>query len=816
MKITRVVWTPDGVYREPGDIIERDFVPDAYVMQEACGMEVYITQTDTEAEAAGNGMTGSVESPERTKEAKGIKAAMEAEGVSTGMKIGGRLEIPGLKEGGHPILVQEACTMTPRKVMRYFIEGKAQVAVKKTVDGERTIVENARDVCVGEAYEGKLIFSIGEKERILGLGQHEDGIANYRNCTQHLYQNNMQIPMPVFLSTAGYAVLLDADCLMVYEEKDNQITVTLDMVEQIAYYVIVGETMQDLVKGIRRITGKAAMLPKWAYGYIQSKERYKTQAEILHTAEEFGKRDIPVSCLVQDWHSWEEGKWGDKHLDKERYPDMKGLTDALHEKGIGLMISVWPNMNKGGADNQEMLEAGKLYANLSTYDAFDQEARELYWKQCERELFSGGVDAWWCDSTEPFTPDWGGAEKKTAQERYQITKGEQTRYMDARKANVYALYHAKGIHDNQRKAAPDRRIMNLTRSGYLSSQKYGAVLWSGDIAATWDVLRRQIVEGLNMAASGMPYWNLDIGAFFTGNLEAWKRWSGAKEGTQPWFWHGDFEDGVQDKGYCELYVRWLQYGTFLPVMRSHGTDTPREPWQFGEEGSVYYDTIVKYIRLRYHLVPYFYSLAYQVWKDDTMTMRSLLFDYPGDQKALQVEDEYLFGDFLVCPVTSPVEYGPQSTPLGLDQTRPVYLPAGNDWYDYNTKTYLPGGEKRCAPAPLDTMPLYVKAGSILAVDVSGETDLYHVQKSRKIGVEIYSGADGNFTCYFDNGDGYGYQEEEGAVMTLEWKEASRELTFSVVKGTYEYPQDWQITLYTPEGSRTKHASYNGEMMAVQF
>ncbi|MDE7045697.1 MAG: glycoside hydrolase, partial [Acetatifactor sp.] len=531
MRIVRVVCTPDGVCREPGDIIEKDFVPDECVVQEAVADDTW------------------------------------GEGVRTA----GRLKMPGA-DAGRQLPVQESCALIPKKITRYVIEGKARVTVKKTVDGERTVVENALETQVGEAYEGELIFSIGEEERILGLGQHEDGIANYRNCTQYLYQNNMQIPMPVFLSTAGYAVLLDADCLMVYEEKGNRITLRLDAVEQIAYYVIAGEDMHELVQGIRRITGKAAMLPKWAYGYIQSRERYRSQEEIRQVAEEFRRRDIPVSCLVQDWLSWEDGKWGDKHLDKERYPDMKGLTDQLHDFGMGLMISVWPNMNKGGGDNREMMEAGKLYANLSTYDAFDGEARKLYWKQCEKELFAGGVDAWWCDSTEPFTPDWGGEKKKTDQERYQISRAELTKYMDARKANVYALYHAKGIHDNQRKAAPDMRVVNLTRSGYLSSQKYGTILWSGDIAATWDVLKRQIQEGLQMAASGIPYWNLDIGGFFAGNLEAWKRWSGAGEGTQPWFWHGDFEAGVNDRGYRELYVRLLQYCTSRPVMRSHGTD----------------------------------------------------------------------------------------------------------------------------------------------------------------------------------------------------------------------------------------------------
>lgn len=774
MRIVRVVCTPDGVCREPGDIIEKDFVPDECVVQEAVA-------DDTRGE---------------------------------GVRTAGRLEMPGA-DAGRQLPVQESCALIPKKITRYVIEGKARVTVKKTVDGERTVVENALETQVGEAYEGELIFSIGEEERILGLGQHEDGIANYRNCTQYLYQNNMQIPMPVFLSTAGYAVLLDADCLMVYEEKDNRITLRLDAVEQIDYYVIAGEDMHELVRGIRRITGKAAMLPKWAYGYIQSRERYRSQEEIRQVAEEFRRRDIPVSCLVQDWLSWEDGKWGDKHLDKERYPDMKGLTDQLHDFGMGLMISVWPNMNKGGGDNREMMEAGKLYANLSTYDAFDGEARKLYWKQCERELFAGGVDAWWCDSTEPFTPDWGGEKKKTDQERYQISRAELTKYMDARKANVYALYHAKGIHDNQRKAAPDMRVVNLTRSGYLSSQKYGTILWSGDIAATWDVLKRQIQEGLQMAASGIPYWNLDIGGFFAGNLEAWKRWSGAGEGTQPWFWHGDFEAGVNDRGYRELYVRWLQYGTFLPVMRSHGTDTPREPWQFGSVGDKYYDTIVRYIRLRYRLAPYFYSLAYRVWKEDAMTMRSLLFDYREDGQAAEAEDEYLFGDFLVCPVTFPMEYGPGSAPLERETVRTVYLPAGDGWYDYETKKYLAGGRELRAAAPVEKMPLYVRAGSILPVDNRGTADLYHEQSVENMELEIYGGRDGSFTCYLDSGNGYGYMQGRYAAVRVQWKEESGELSLAPAEGSYAYPTKWSYTFYTPVGSRTGTFEYAGRAITVK-
>lgn len=763
MKITRVVGNKEGNCLEPGIMIDRQLVPDTVIVQDS----------------------------------------------SHPIFFGGEEESIPLK--------QKEWQLTSKDIIRYSIEGKAKVVTKRTVDGERTFVENAKDTCIGTACEGKLVFTIGSEEQILGLGQHEDGVADYRNCTQYLYQNNMQIPMPVFLSTANYAVLVDADCLMIYEEQNNEITLQMDAVSQIAYYVIEGADLKDVVKGLRMLTGKAPLLPLWAYGYVQSKERYHDQEELIQTALEFEKRQIPVSCLVQDWMTWEEGKWGNKQLDKERYPNISKATQLLHEKGIAFMFSVWPNMNKGCEDNLEMMEAGKLYANLSTYDAFDEEARLLYWQQCQREIFSGGTDAWWCDSTEPFTPDWNGSEKKSDLERYKIAKESLTKYMDARNANAFALIHAKGIHDNQRNTDQSKRVTNLTRSGYPSIQKYGTILWSGDIMATWEVLRRQIVEGLQMSASAIPYWTLDIGAFFTGNLNAWKRWSGASEGTQPWFWNGDFEDGVADKGYCELYVRWLQYGTFLPMMRSHGTDTPREPWNFGEPGTVYYDTIVKYIHLRYRLVPYIYSLAYQIWKTDDVMMRWLVFDYPQDKKVKEITDQYRFGDFLVCPVTSPVEYEPGNRKISGKPIRKVYFPKGDDWYDYETKEWFQGGLQIMATAPVNHMPLYVHSGTILPVNPKEQGNLYQRQVPETITLEVYGGKDGSFVYYLDSGNGYEYQQGENVQIHLEWREQNRQLTIGDAIGSYDYPSQFTICLFDSSNRQQTHTiTYHGKTCIVTF
>ncbi len=715
--------------------------------------------------------------------------------------------------GGDPVITQQGFEFRNREIFQYVIEGKkAKIITKKTIDGERSFIENAASVKVGDAFSGVLKFEIGEEEAIYGLGQQEQGKYNYRGVKEYLYQNNMQIPMPVFLSSKGYAILCDADCLMTYEEADNIITLNFDAVDQIAYYVITGDHFDDLIAGIRELTGTAVMLPRWAFGYVQSRERYITQQDILDTREEFEKRDIPVSCLVLDWKSWAEGQWGNKFVDKERFPDLKDMTDKLHEKDTAFMISIWPNTNKGCDNNQEMLDAGKLLANLSTYDAFDPEARDLYWKQCEEELFKSGVDAWWCDSTEPFTPDWNGLEKRAEEERYELARENLTRYFDARKANNYALVHAKGIYEHQRAASNKKRVANLTRSGSLSIQQYGTILWSGDIMATWDVFRNQIAEGLSMCMSGIPYWTLDIGAFFAGSTQGFRRFCGTEEGEAPWFWHGLFEKGTDDFGYRELYTRWLQFGTFLPVMRSHGTDTLREPWYFGEQGTKYYDTIVEYIKLRYEMLPYTYSLAHKVESEDYTIFRSLMFDFGKDIHVREISREFMYGpSYLVCPVTRAMEYGPENTKLDGKTTWNVYLPEGSSWYHAKLKKAYMGGQNVEVEAPVNWQPVFIKAGSILPLS----------KKNTKDGVadtiEVYEGQDGSFEYYLDNGVNYQYEEGNFARILMRYEDKEKLVIMENVQGTYSYPRELHLKFFRLDGEVSgKHISYEGKEIHISF
>ena len=655
----------------------------------------------------------------------------------------------------------------------------------KTVDGERNFIQNLREESDHDAYQGRLYFDFDEDEGVYGLGQAEEGVYNYRHHTQYLYQHNMRIPMPMFVSDKGYGILFDATCLMTFNDTEVGSYMFFDAIPQLSYYVIAGDDLDEIIDGFRYLTGQAAMLPKWAYGYIQSKEQYYTADELADVVKKYRELQVPLDCVVQDWNSWEKDQWGQKSLDPTRYANMRERVDEIHAMGAHTMVSVWPNMNTGTPNHTELFDAGYMLNDYATYDAFDEKAREIYWKQAKEGLFDQGFDSWWCDSTEPFSgPDWSGDIKREPWVRYQLVGTEHKKYLDAEKANAYALVHAQGIYENQRRTRENMRVLNLTRSGYASGQKYAAMLWSGDITASWDVMRRQIAEGLNMAMSGYPYWTLDIGGFFT----VGKKWQnrGCSCNTDPtgrWFWKGRYDEGVHDKGFCELYTRWIQMGCFLPMFRSHGTDTPREIWNFGSKGTMFYDAIEKYIKLRYRLMPYIYSLAGDVVLRNGTIMRSLLFDFSDDKRAAGMATQFMFGrSLLVCPVLQPMYYEAESTPLDEEKTWKVYLPADTLWYDFYTGVGYDGGQEILADAPLDTMPLYVRAGSVIPM-TSGLQ--YAMEKNdAPLELHVYPGADGTFTLYDDAGNDYAYEQGEYAQIPLHYDEAAGTLTIGERTGSY--------------------------------
>ena len=591
-------------------------------------------------------------------------------------------------------------------------DGEPQLLVLHTVDGQRTVIDNLKHVYDRDAYRAEIFLELAPDEKIFGFGQDEDGRWNKRGTMEYLYQHNMKIPMPMFVSSRGYAILADCGCLMTFDSREDVAVWTLECVQQVDLYVLQG-TMDEIVASYRQLTGRAAPLPDWALGYWQSKERYESQEELLDVARRYRELHIPLDVVVQDWKTWVGDLWGDKHLDKERFPNvcaMKEQMDALH---VHTLVSVWPNMNPGGEDHKEFADAGLLLHDYSTYNAFDPKGRDLYWKQASRELYPS-FDGWWCDSTEPFTsPDWCGEKKLPEGERYRLVGGEHETYLDPAVANCYALAHAKGIWEHQ----PEKPVVNLTRSGWAGIQQYGAILWAGDTAATWQELRREIAKAMSISICGIPYWTVDAGAFFTGGTACWRKWKGDPDAAPVWFWHGDYDKGVQDPAYQELYTRWLQFTCFLPIFRSHGTDTPREVWNFQEP---YRSAIAQTIRLRYRLMPYLKDMARRVTEEHFTMVRSLMFDFPEEPESADVDDEYLFGnDLLVCPVTEPMA---QTT------VRRCWLPKGADWYDLATARYYPGGQTVEVTVTLENIPVFVRAGTTLEL----QTDLQYAAEDRPV------------------------------------------------------------------------------------
>ena len=658
-------------------------------------------------------------------------------------------------------------------VIRYSTGSQAPcVEIVKTVDGQRTQISNLHSYVERKAFAGMLGFRIPKATGIFGLGQDEDGVYNKRGIKQYLYQHNMRTPMPFFLTNEGYGLLFDCGSLMIFDDTEEITRLYMDTVDQIDCYLITG-TLDEMISGIRYLSGSASLLPKWAFGYIQSRERYQTQNEMIETAQRYRDLGIPLDCVVQDWKTWAGDLWGQKTVDRERYPDLPAMNDTLHKMHVHSMVSIWPNMAQGGADHTEFAEKGLLLGDYSTYDAFSEEARDLYWKQMERELVPGKFDSWWCDSTEPFTaPDWCGERLLAEEQRYQLVGGEHKKYLDPAVANLYALVHAKGIYTHQREKLPEKRVFNLTRSGYTGSQKYGVALWAGDASAKWEELRSEIAKGLNLCMCGIPFWTIDIGAFFVGGTACWRKWCGDPSAKPVWFWNGDYDEGVNNPAYRELYTRWLQFGAFLPLFRSHGTDTPREIWNFGNTGEPFYDAIAKSIRLRYWLMPYIYSMAMRVYFDDYTMMRSLLFDFPNDKRSTEIDDEFMFGDsLLICPVTQPM-YFDLNGAMESSKKKACYLPKGTGWYYLWSGTYYEGGRMVTVDADIETMPVFVKAGSILLTQTPTQ---YADEQTETLDVTIYSGADACCTYYNDDGTSYDYLSGRYEKIVFQWNDEARQL-----------------------------------------
>ena len=533
--------------------------------------------------------------------------------------------------------------------------------------------------------------------------------------------------------------------------------------EGIDYYFIYGPEIDQVIAGYRSLTGQATMLPDWAFGFWQSKNKYNTQDEILKTVAEFRRRQIPMDTIVQDWQYWPIDKWGDHEFEASRYPDPDAMIKTIHDQHAHFMISVWGKFYPTTNNYKEMEALHALYPTTakdhvkdwlnreySFYDTFNADARTLFWTQVNRALFRRGVDAWWMDATEPDLVQPSPPTLESTRRFIDRTAiGTASRVMSA-----YPLMNSKAVFDGQRSTAPDQRVFILTRSGFAGIQRYATVTWSGDITSTFQTLRKQVTAGLGVSIAGDPYWTTDTGGYTMD-----RRLAQAKD--------GDALDEWQ-----ELNARWFQYSTFCPILRVHGTDRPREMWNIGDEQSAVYRTQLKFDSLRYALFPYIYSIAGAVTQDGSTMMRPLVMDFRADAKARDLTDEFMFGSaFLVSPVT---EY--------KARTRPVYLPAGSDWYDFWTGVHVKGGQTVTADSPLDRLPLYMRGGSIVPV---GPDEQYIGEKrDAPITLYVYAGANAHFSLYEDDGHTYGYERGEFARIPIDWNDTTRTLTIGARSGSY--------------------------------
>ena len=585
----------------------------------------------------------------------------------------------------------------------------------------------------------------------------------------------------------GFIALLHGDPLP--EDQRHELSLASDVAQAIDYYVVAGTSMDDVIAGYRTLTGKAVLLPRWAYGLWQSRQRYKSQAEILDTVAEFRKRGLPLDNIVEDWFYWPEDSWGSHEFDKSRFPDPKAMLDTLHGEHAHFMISVWPKFYPT-TDNYKELDAkgfiyrrnvevgerdwvGKGYTN-AFYDPYSAEARGLYWRQIKDKLDVLGVDGWWLDASEPDTHSNLDMEERIRR------MGPTALGPAAAFFNSYPLLHTQAVYDGFEAAHPDTRSFILTRSGFAGLQRNGAASWSGDVASRWADLKNQIPAGLGFSMSGIPNWTTDIGGFA---LE--KRYSTAQPKPE------DLDE------WRELNTRWFQFGAFSPLFRSHGEYPYREIFNLAPEGSEVYRTLAYYDHLRYRLMPYIYTVAADTWFKDGSIMRAPVMDFPSDPALRDLKDQFLFGHaLLVSPVT---DYKARS--------RTVVLPAGADWYDFYSGEKLTGGQSVKVDAPLSRIPLHVRAGTILPI---GPDIQYTGEKpDAPLTLAIYRGADGLFSLYEDDGVSNGYKTGAFSRIPIRYDEASGILTLGDREGTFPGLVDKRVfRLHLVSGKDAKAASFD--------
>lgn len=644
--------------------------------------------------------------------------------------------------------------------------------------GKTILAEDAKNIqaatVAGEkCYSVKQAFRSSPGEVLYGLGSFESADMALNGKKVTLLQKNRDDVVPVVVSTNHYGLMWDNYSLSEFNDTRGGFYLWSEVADEINYYFFYGKDFDSIVSAYRQLTGTVPMYPKWAFGYMQSKQKYNTQEEIVSIVKGFRERKFPLDLIVQDWMYWPDGKWGQKSFDVKRYPEPGKMVQDIHGMNAKLMISIWPNMSKGTPDQLQLARIHGLLSDSEHLNILMPEAREQYWKQVDESLTSLGIDALWADCSEGYDSDWTSVHFELPRVKSDQVNADALKALmnSGRYINVYALMHTKGLCEGWRSSTLQKRVFILTRSTFAGMQRYGASYWTGDVSANWESFREQVPAGLNYCLTGLPYWTTDIAGYFVKHEPGW------------WMARGAFEKGQEDEGFNELYTRWFQFAAFCPLFRAHGADFPREPWCFGSPESRTYQTLLKFTNLRYRLMPYLYSVAWRVTSDNYTMMRALPFDFMNDSTVYTINDQYLFGpSIMVNPVMVPLYcYANNVKITTADYTRKVYLPKGTAWYDFWTGKEFGGGQYLNADASYETLPLFVRAGSILPM---GPFAQYSTEKDDPIEIRIYAGADGKFTLYEDENDNYDYLKGLYSTIELRWNDAQKQLIVGERKGSF--------------------------------
>ena len=729
-------------------------------------------------------------------------------------------------------------TVTPQEVKvvkKGLTTSSSELIVKQDAQGNLTFFTVKGKVLLREkncdVAEARQTFTLDKDEAIYGLGTIQNGKMNRRGEKKRMEQSNLEDFQNVLQSIKGWGIYWENYSPTLFEDNANGMTFDSEAGEGIDYYFMYGGSADGVIAQMRLLSGDVPMFPLWTYGYWQSKERYKSAQETEGIVDQYRALQVPLDGIIQDWQYWGSNYlWNAMDFLSEDFANGQQMIKNVHAKHAHFMISIWASFGPQTQQFRELNEKGLLLpietwpqsgishvwppvmkypSGVKVYDAFSPEARAIYWKYL-KTLYDYGTDAWWMDSTDPdfFNP-------KESDYEHPVYGGT---WRSQR--NAFPLETVRGVYESQRKeCTSEKRVFIMTRSSFAGQQHYGSNMWSGDVNSSWDMLRKQLPAGLSFSLTGNPNFNTDIGGFFCGSYNTKGRGSAPK-----------------NPQFQELYVRWMQYGLFCPVFRSHGADAPREIWQFGKKGEPVYDAIEKMIRLRYRLIPYLYSTAWQVTSANDSYMRPLFSDFAADKKVWDMTDEFMFGhSILAAPIVNP-QYTEEKiirtdAMTGWDRqdvkgqkedgsninwlekkSTTTYLPKGTLWYDFWTGKRYKGGQNVMQETTLDQVPMFIRAGSILPL---GPEMQYVGEKTwNNLELHIYPGADGTFTLYEDEGDGYNYEKGIYTTITFHWNNKARKLTIGKRKG--QYPgmlQQRQFTIIWPDGS-SQVVTYDGKEIAL--